>query len=55
MGFAERTDQETVARLVGEHKPIVMITDPPYGIELNWRSKRRPPLDIGPPALHFMT
>ena len=32
---------EAVARLLGERKPFLMVTDPPYGIELDseWRDK----------------
>jgi DNA modification methylase len=32
---------EDVARLLGERKPILMVTDPPYGIELDseWRDR----------------
>src|SRR5208283_3056582 len=37
----DATNAEAVARLLGERKPIVMITDPPYGIELDseWRDR----------------
>jgi len=37
----DATDSEAVSRLLGEHKPILLVTDPPYGIELNsgWREK----------------
>ena len=36
------TDAQSVARLLGESKPILMVTDPPYGIELDseWRDAR---------------
>ncbi len=32
---------EAVARLLGESKPLIMVTDPPYGIELDseWRDR----------------
>ena len=35
------TNAEVVARLLGERKPILMVTDPPYGIELDseWRDR----------------
>ncbi len=37
----DATSPEAVARLLGDRKPFLMITDPPYGIELNseWRDK----------------
>lgn len=37
----DATSPKAVARLVGERRPIVMITDPPYGIELDseWRDR----------------
>jgi hypothetical protein len=32
---------EDVARLLGDRKPLLMVTDPPYGIELDseWRDR----------------
>ena len=32
---------DAVARLLGERKPLLMVTDPPYGIELDseWRDR----------------
>jgi hypothetical protein len=35
------TSAEVVARLLGERKPVLMVTDPPYGIELDseWRDR----------------
>jgi DNA modification methylase len=35
------TSTDVVARLLGERKPILMVTDPPYGIELDseWRDR----------------
>jgi hypothetical protein len=32
---------EAVARLLGDRKPLLMVTDPPYGIELDseWRDR----------------
>ncbi|MGP0071018.1 MAG: ParB N-terminal domain-containing protein [Bryobacteraceae bacterium] len=37
----DATSKEVVARLFGERKPRLMITDPPYGIELDseWRDR----------------
>jgi DNA modification methylase len=37
----DSTSPEAVAKLLGERKPRVMITDPPYGIELDseWRDR----------------
>src|ERR1035441_9740918 len=31
---ADATSSEAVARLLGDRKPQLMVTDPPYGIEL---------------------
>lgn len=54
---ADATSAEAVARLLGERKPRLMVTDPPYGIELDseWRDRaglngcgpvaRLPPVD----------
>jgi DNA modification methylase len=38
---ADCTDAGAVARLLGDRKPILMVTDPPYGIELDsgWRDR----------------
>ena len=38
---ADATSPEAVARLLGERKPFLMVTDPPYGIELDseWRDR----------------
>src|SRR5688572_25608805 len=35
------TSQDVVSRLLGESKPFLMVTDPPYGIELDseWRDR----------------
>jgi hypothetical protein len=30
----DATNAEAVARLLGDRKPLLLITDPPYGIEL---------------------
>src|SRR5579872_1754722 len=37
----DATSPEAVARLLGERKPRLMVTDPPYGIELDseWRDR----------------
>ena len=37
----DATSPENVARLLGDRKPILMVTDPPYGIELDseWRDR----------------
>lgn len=37
----DSTSPGAVARLLGEHKPFMMVTDPPYGIELDseWRDR----------------
>src|SRR5208283_5891765 len=37
----DSTSPEAVARLLGERKPLLLITDPPYGIELDseWRDR----------------
>ena len=37
----DATDPEVVARLLGESRPLLMITDPPYGIKLDteWRDR----------------
>ena len=37
----DATNAEAVARLLGERKPRMMVTDPPYGIELDseWRDR----------------
>ena len=41
VGCGDATSPETVARLLGERKPSLMVTDPPYGIELDseWRDR----------------
>ncbi len=37
----DSTSPEVVARLLGERKPLLLVTDPPYGIELDseWRDR----------------
>lgn len=38
---ADATSPDAVAHLLGGHKPILLVTDPPYGIELDseWRDR----------------
>src|SRR5688572_18680942 len=38
---ADSTNMEAVARLLGNRKPSLMVTDPPYGVELDseWRDR----------------
>ena len=38
----DSTSAEAVAHLLGYRKPLLMVTDPPYGIELDseWRDPR---------------
>jgi len=38
---SDATNAEAVARLLGERKPLLMVTDPPYGISLDseWRDR----------------
>jgi DNA modification methylase len=40
----DSTKKEDVERVLGENQPMVMATDPPYGIKLDmsWRDKARP-------------
>jgi hypothetical protein len=37
----DATASEAVSRLLGQHKPLLLVSDPPYGIELDseWRDK----------------
>jgi hypothetical protein len=37
----DATDPESVSRLLGERKPFLLVSDPPYGVELDseWRDK----------------
>src|SRR5579862_3209095 len=37
----DATDAQAVSRLLGERKPLLLVTDPPYGIELDseWRDR----------------
>ena len=39
----DATDAGAVSRLLGDQKPFLMVTDPPYGIELDseWRDRAR--------------
>jgi hypothetical protein len=38
---ADATSPEAVARLLGDRKPFLLVTDPPYGISLDseWRDR----------------
>ena len=38
---ADATNAKAVSRLLGKHEPFLMITDPPYGVELDseWRDR----------------
>jgi hypothetical protein len=44
---SDATSSEAVSRLLGERKPILMVTDPPYGIELDSEWRDRAGLDDG--------
>ena len=37
----DSTDSDAVSRLLGAHQPLLLVTDPPYGIELDseWRDR----------------
>jgi len=50
----DATYAEAVARLLGDRKPLLLITDPPYGIELDseWRDRRPKRLRPGRAKLH---
>lgn len=41
----DSTNAEDVARLLGERKPFIMVTDPPYGVEYDpdWRNEAERP------------
>jgi DNA modification methylase len=45
----DSTDPHAVSRLLGERKPFLMVTDPPYGIELDSEWRDRAGLSICPP------
>ena len=47
---ADATSPDAVAHLLGDRKPILMITDPPYGIELDSEWRDRAGLNGGGPA-----
>jgi DNA modification methylase len=52
---ADATRSDAVARLLGDRKPILMITDPPYGIELDSEWRDRAGLNgCGPAAPSYM-
>jgi len=42
------TSPDVVARLLGDRKPILMVTDPPYGIELDMEWRDRAGLNSAP-------
>ena len=46
----DATSPEAVARLLGERQPRLMVTDPPYGIELDSEWRDRAGLNGGGPA-----
>ena len=46
----DATCPEAVARLLGDRKPRLMVTDPPYGIELDSEWRDRAGLNGGGPA-----
>ena len=49
------TSPEVIARLLGDRKPILMVTDPPYGIELDSEWRDRAGLNgCGPAAPSYM-
>jgi hypothetical protein len=52
----DATTSEAVARLLGERKPRLMVTDPPYGIELDseWRDHRAGLNGHGPAEPSYM-
>jgi len=45
----DSTDADVVARLLEDRKPILMVTDPPYGIELDTEWRDRAGLGSGRP------
>jgi ParB-like chromosome segregation protein Spo0J len=51
----DATSAEAVARLLGDRKPRLMVTDPPYGIELDSEWRDRAGLNgCGPPEPSYM-
>jgi DNA modification methylase len=51
----DATSAEAVARLLGDRKPRLMVTDPPYGIELDSEWRDRAGLNgCGPAAASYM-
>jgi len=46
----DSTNTADVARLLGERKPLLMVTDPPYGIELDSEWRDRAGLNGGDPG-----
>ena len=52
---ADATDPEAVARLLGERQPLLLVTDPPYGIALDSEWRDRAGLNgCGPAAASYM-
>jgi hypothetical protein len=52
---SDSTNPEAVARLLGERKPLLMVTDPPYGISLDSEWRDRAGLNgCGPAAASYM-
>jgi len=51
----DTTQRESVALALGTHKPFLMVTDPPYGVELDmeWRD-RAGHNEMGPAAKSYM-
>jgi ParB-like chromosome segregation protein Spo0J len=50
----DSTRADVVARVLGDAKPLLLVTDPPYGIELDseWRDRRAERLRSGRAVLH---
>ena len=52
----QATSTEAVARVLGERNPRLMVTDPPYGIELDSEWRDRAGLNgCGPAEPSYMT
>ena len=51
----DATNADAVSRLLGDRKPLLMVTDPPYGIELDSEWRDRAGLNgCGPAAPSYM-
>ncbi|MBK9170689.1 MAG: DNA modification methylase [Bryobacterales bacterium] len=51
----DSTDPQAVARLLGDRQPILMVTDPPYGVELDMEWRDRAGLNgCGPAEASYM-